>query len=122
MTKSSISRVFDPYSLQNLICLDNGAQLVQRRKLPVIAAEVTVANAQSTNRLVLNADGACVDWGRGQFYTAKLAHLRFRRIFLAVFQIGACGLYGISIPLLLEFIQTCTSSAYNQPIAAFCHN
>ena len=87
MTKSSISPVFGPYSLRT--CVDNGAQLVQRRKLPVIAAEA--ANAQSTTRLVLNADGARVDWGRGQFFTAKLAHLRFRRIFLAVFQIGACA-------------------------------
>ena len=54
-------------------------------------AEAALANGQSTTRLVLNADGARVYWGRGQFYTAKLAHLRFRRIFLAVFQIGACA-------------------------------
>ena len=33
MTKSSISPVFGPYSLRT--CVDNGAQLVQRRKLPV---------------------------------------------------------------------------------------
>ena len=83
MTKSSISPVFGPYSLRT--CVDNGAQLV-----PVMAAEAALSNAQSTMRLVLNADGARVDWGLGQFYTAKLAHLRFRRIFLAVFQIGAC--------------------------------
>ena len=89
MTKSSISPVFGPYSLRT--CVDNGAQLVQRRKLPVMAAEAALANGQSTTRLVLNTDGACVDWGRGQFYTAKLAHLRFRRIFVAVFQIGACA-------------------------------
>ena len=89
MTKSSISPVFGPYSLRT--CVDNGAQLVQRRKLPVMATEAALANAQSITRLVLNADGARVDWGRGQFYTAKLAHLRFRRIFLAVFQIGACA-------------------------------
>ena len=89
MTKSSISPVFGPYSLRT--CVDNGAQLVQRRKLPVMAAEAPLANAQSTTRLVLNADGALVYWGRGQFYTAKLAHLRFRRIFLVVFQIGACA-------------------------------
>ena len=57
-----------------------------------MAAEAALANAQSSTRLVLNADGARVDWGRGQFYTAKLAHLRFRRIFLAVFQIGAMRL------------------------------
>ena len=56
-----------------------------------MAAEPALANTQSTTRLVLNADGARVDWGRGQFYNAKLAHLRFRRIFLAVFQIGACA-------------------------------
>ena len=84
MTKSSKSPGFDTYSLRTC----NGAQLVQRRKLPVMVAE---ANAQSTMRLVLNADGACVDWGRDLFYTAKLAHLRFRRIFLGVFQIGACA-------------------------------
>ena len=89
MTKSSISPVFGTYSLQT--CVDNAAQLVQQRKLPVMAAEAALANAQSTTRLVLNADGSRVDWGRGQFYTAKLAHLRFRRIFLAVFQIGACA-------------------------------
>ena len=89
MTKCSISPVFGTYSLQT--CVDNGAQLVQQRKLPVMTAEAALASAQSTTRLVLNADGARVDWGRGQFYTAKLAHLRFRRIFLAVFQIGACA-------------------------------
>ena len=86
MTKSSISPVFGPYII--LTCVDNGAQLVQQRKQPVMAAEAALANAQS---LVLNADGERVDWGRGQFYTAKLAHLRFRRIFLAVFQIGVCA-------------------------------
>ena len=86
MTESSSSPVFGPYRLRT--CVDNGAHL-QRRKLPVMAAEAALANAQSTTRLVLNADGACVDWGRGQIYTAKLVHLRFRRIFLAVFQIGA---------------------------------
>ena len=69
MAKSSISPVFGPYSLRT--CVDNGAQLVQRRKLPVMAAEAALTNAQSTTRLVLNADGARVDWGRGQFYTAK---------------------------------------------------
>ena len=63
----------------------------QRSKLPVMAAEAALANGQSTTRLVLNADGERVDWGRGQIYTAKLAHLIFRRIFLAVFQIGACA-------------------------------
>ena len=89
MTKGSISPVFGPYSLQT--CVDNGSQLVQRRKLPIMAAEAALANAQSTTRLVLNADGARIDWGRGQFYTAILAHLRFRRIFLAVFQVGACA-------------------------------
>ena len=66
MAKSSISPVFGPYSLGTRV--DNGAQLVQRRKLPVIAAEAAPANAQSTMRLVLNTDGARVDWGRGQFY------------------------------------------------------
>ena len=86
MTKSSISPVFGPYSLRTFV--DNGAQ---RRKLPVMAAEAALANRQSTTRLVLNADSACVYWGCGQFYTAKLAHLRFRRIFLAVFQIGTCA-------------------------------
>ena len=63
MTKSSISPVFGPYSLRT--CVDNGAQLVQRRKLPVPAAEAALANTQSTTRLVLNADGTHVDWGRG---------------------------------------------------------
>ena len=63
MTKSSrsISPVFGPYSLRT--CVDNGAQLVQRRKLPVMAAAAALANAQSTTRLVLNADGAHVDGG-----------------------------------------------------------
>ena len=89
MAKSSISPVFGPYNLRT--CVDNGVQLVQRRKLPVMAAEAAFANTQSTARLVLNADDARVDWGRGQFYTAKLAHLRFRCIFLADFQIGACA-------------------------------
>ena len=89
MTKSSISPVFGPYSLRT--CVDNGAQLVQRRKLSVMAAEAALANGQSTTRLVFNAVAARVDWGCGQFYTTKLAHLRFRRIFLAVFQIGACA-------------------------------
>ena len=89
MTKGSISPVFGPYSLRT--CVDNGAQLVQRRKLPVMAAEAALTNAQSTMRLVLNADGAHIDCGHGQFYTAKLAHLRFRHIFLAVSLIGACA-------------------------------
>ena len=57
----SISLVFGPYSLRT--CVDNGAQLVQRRKLPVMAAEAVLTNAQSTTWLVLNADGARVDWG-----------------------------------------------------------
>ena len=71
MAKSSITPVFGPYSLQT--CVDNRAQLVQRRKLPVMAAEgaMRLTNAQRTTRLVLNADGARVDWGRGQFYVAK---------------------------------------------------
>ena len=85
MTKSSVSPVLGPYSLRTY-----GAQLVQRRKLPAMATEAALADAQNTTRLVLNADGTRVDWGRGQFYTAKLAHLRFRRI-LAVFQIGDCA-------------------------------
>ena len=64
MTKSStvpISPVFGPYSLRT--CVDNGAQMVQRRKLPAMTAEAALANAQSTTRLVLNADSARVDWG-----------------------------------------------------------
>ena len=69
MTKSSISPGFGPYSLRT--CADNGAHLVQREKLPVMAAEAVLADVQSTTRLVLNADGARVDWGRDRFYTAK---------------------------------------------------
>ena len=65
MTKSSISPVFGTYSLQT--CVDNGAQLVQQRKLPIMAAEASLANAQSTTRLVLNTDGARVDWGMANF-------------------------------------------------------
>ena len=49
-----------------------------------MATEAALANAQSTTWLVLIADGARVDWGHGQFYTAKLVHLSFRRILLAV--------------------------------------
>ena len=55
------------------------------------ASSMKSINAQSTTRLVLNANGARVDWGCDQFYTAKLAHLRFRHIFFTVFQIGACA-------------------------------
>ena len=38
------STVFGLYSLR--MCVDNGAQFVQRRKLPVMAAEAALANAQ----------------------------------------------------------------------------
>ena len=56
----------------------------------ILVILVALADPQRTTRLVLNADGARVDLGRGEFYIVKLVHLRFRRMFLAVFQIGAC--------------------------------